>query len=87
LIIPLRLARIAKEPLLFATINPPSGAIERVLRFSPEFYKKHPALSGISGRGPKVNIIGKTNKENDFFSIKIILGSCLIHRKFILTPF
>ena len=64
--IPLRLARIPKEPLLFATINPPSGAIGRVLRFSPEFYKKHPALSGISGRGPKVNIIGKTNKENDF---------------------
>jgi hypothetical protein len=77
----------AEEPLLFATINPSSGATGRVLRFSPEFYKKDPALSGISGRGPKVNIIGKTNKENDFFSIKIILGYCLIHRKFILTPF
>jgi hypothetical protein len=64
--IPFRAGTFAEEPLLFATIDPPSGAIGRVLRFSPEFYKKHPALSGISGRGPRVNIIGKTNKENDF---------------------
>jgi hypothetical protein len=30
---------------------------------------------------------GRINIENDFLSIEIIPGSCLIHRKFSLTPF
>jgi hypothetical protein len=56
--IPLRLVCFAKEPFGISENNPSSGAVGRVLQFSPEFYKKHPMFSGINAHNPMI-------KENE----------------------